>query len=272
VVQGSAGDVVAFKGIPFAAPPDGELRWKPPTPPARWSGVRSAMEFGPACMQPGDLRKSADCLYLNVWEPASAFEARRSSQRLPVMIWTFGGGFTLGSGDFDATPLARKGVIVVSFNYRVNTFGFLAHPQLSAESPQRVSGNYGLLDAIAALRWVRANIGAFGGDVNRVTLWGQSSGASVITALMISPAANGLFRQVILESPGAMRHWKSLPEAEQQGVSLGRDIIALRRAPAADIPLFRNLRRQGRPASVRAAHYGSDARWLPLERRGARGL
>jgi len=157
------------------------------------------------------------------------------------MIWTFGGGFTLGSGDIDGTALARKGVVVVSFNYRVGTFGFLAHPQLSAESPQRVSGNYGLLDAIAALRWVRDNIGAFGGDANRVTLWGQSSGASVITALMISPAANGLFQQVILESPGAMRHWKSLPEAEQQGVSLGRDIVALRRLSAADVPLIRNL-------------------------------
>ena len=239
-VQGSVGDVVAFKGIPFARPPVGALRWKAPRPPEQWREVRAAVDFAPACMQTGNLQKSEDCLYLNVWAPASALD-RRGARGLPVMMWTFGGSFTNGSGNIDGTALARKGVIVVSFNYRVGTFGFLAHPQLSAESPQRVSGNYGLLDAMAALRWVHNNIGQFGGDQNRVTLWGLSSGASVITALMVSPVANGLFHQVILESPGAMRHWKSLRVVEQQGLSVGRDISALRKLPASEIPLIQNL-------------------------------
>jgi carboxylesterase type B len=203
--------------------------------------VRPAMDFGPACMQTGDLRKSEDCLYLNVWAPGSALGGTSDARGLPVMVWTFGGSFTNGSGDIDGSALARKGVIVVSFNYRVSTFGFLAHPQLSAESAQRASGNYGLLDAVAALRWVGKNIHQFGGDSNRVTLWGVSAGASVITALMASPVTSGLFHQVILESPGAMRHWKSLRDAEEQGLSVGRDISALRRLPTSEIPLIQNL-------------------------------
>jgi para-nitrobenzyl esterase len=240
-VQGIPGPVVAFKGIPFAQPPVGNLRWKPPAPAVAWKDVRPATEFGPACLQTGDRRKSEDCLYLNVWAPASALERGKNFRALPVMIWTFGGSFTNGSGDIDGSALAGKGVIVVSFNYRVGTFGFLAHPQLSAESPQRASGNYGLMDAIAALRWVRENIRQFGGDPSRVTLWGVSAGASVITALMVSPVARGSFHQVILESPGAMRHWKSLREAEEQGLSVGRDVAALRKLPASEIPLIQNL-------------------------------
>jgi len=240
-VQGSSSsDEVVFKGIPFARPPAGELRWKAPLPPKAWDGVRPAVQFAPACMQVGEIEKSEDCLYLNVWVPASALSSRRD-RGLPVMVWTFGGSFTAGSGNIDGIALARKGVIVVSFNYRVGTFGFLAHPQLTAESPQHASGNYGLLDAIAALRWVRDNIDRFGGDRSRVTMWGVSSGASVITALMVSPLAEGLFQQVILESPGAMRHWKSLHDAEQQGISVGRDISELRKLTASEVPLIQNL-------------------------------
>ena len=146
-------------------------------------------------MQAGNVRKSEDCLFLNIWAPSDR------NQSHPVMVWSSGGSLTGGSGNIDGSALARKGVVVVSFNYRVSTFGFLAHPQLSAESPNSVSGNYGLLDAIAALRWVRDNIGQFGGDPRRVTFWGQSLGASVITSLMVSPLADGLFQQAILQSP-----------------------------------------------------------------------
>lgn len=240
-VKGTAGDIVVFKGIPFARPPLGDLRWRAPRSPEPWRDVRSATEFGPACMQARDRRKSEDCLYLNIWAPAAALAAGSGSRNLPVMVWTFGGSFTGGSGDIDGSALARRGVIVVSFNYRVGTFGFLAHPQLSAESPQRASGNYGLLDAVAALRWVQRNVGQFGGDPNRVTLWGTSAGASVITALMVSPTAKGLFRRVILQSPGAMRHWKTLAAAEAQGAALGPDIKVLRNLPADQVPLIQNL-------------------------------
>lgn len=240
-VQGTSGDVVVFTGIPFARPPVGELRWKAPRSAEPWRDVRPATEFGPACMQARDRRKSEDCLYLNIWAPASALAAGSGSRNLPVMVWTFGGSFTGGSGDIAGSALASRGVIVVSFNYRVGTFGFLAHPQLSAESPQRASGNYGLLDAVAALRWVQRNVSQFGGDPSRVTLWGNSAGASVITALMVSPTAKGLFQRVILQSPGAMRHWKTLPDAEAQGASLGQDIKALRSLPADQVPLIQNL-------------------------------
>ena len=233
-VSGLPGDVVVFKGIPFARPPVGDLRWKPPIPPEKWPGVKPATEFGPACMQAGNIRKSEDCLYLNIWAP-------RSAQNLPIMVWSHGGSLTAGSGNIDGTALARRGVIVVSFNYRVSTFGFMAHPQLTAESPNRVSGNYGLLDAMAALRWVRDNIGRFGGDPGRVTLWGQSAGGSVVTALMVSPLSNGLFQRVIIQSPGAMRHLNTLRVAEQQGLAIGADVAALRRLPADQIPLLQNL-------------------------------
>jgi carboxylesterase type B len=248
-VQGVSGHVLTFKGIPFARPPIAELRWKPPAPVEKWTGVRPAADFGPACMQTGNRRKSEDCLYLNVWAPASGRDRTSDSRLLPVMVWTFGGSFTNGSGDIDGSALARKGVIVVSFNYRVGTFGFLAHPQLSAESPHRTSGNYGLLDAVAALHWVHDNIREFGGDPNRVTLWGVSAGASVITALMVSPHASGLFQQVILESPGAMRHWKSLRDAEAQGLSVGPDLSALRKLSTNEVPLIQNL---GGGADLRA--------------------
>ena len=229
-----------FRGIPFAAPPTGQLRWKAPQPPLPWEGVRSAAAFGPRCMQTGTGLMSEDCLFVNVWTPADP-DANRGHSKLPVLVWVYGGSFTGGSGNIAPEALARTGVIVVSFNYRVSTFGFIAHPQLSAESSAGVSGNYGLFDAMAALRWVRDNIDAFGGDPKSVTLFGQSAGASVITLLQISPLAKGLYQKVILESPGSMRHMKNLEQSEALGLSLGSDIAALRSLPANQVPLIQNL-------------------------------
>ena len=237
-VSGIAGDVVSFQGIPYAAPPVGELRWRAPAPVAPWDGVLEATGFGPACMQRGDIEMDEDCLFINVWAPAEALE---SDESLPVLVWTFGGSFHSGSGNIDGAALASKGAIVVSMNYRVSTMGFLAHPGLSAESLSQTSGNYGLLDVIQALRWTKTNIAAFGGDPERVTIWGLSSGASLITALMVSPLATDLFDQAILQSPGAMRSWNALETAEQQGLALGEDIAALRALPASEIEHLRNV-------------------------------
>ena len=205
-VQGSmapGSTVRAFKGIPFAAPPVGDRRWRPPQPAPAWEGVRKATAFGPRCMQGrifDDMifrdEPSEDCLYLNVWSPASAV-------RLPVMVWIYGGGFQAGSASEprqDGERLAHKGVVVVSFNYRLGVFGFLAHPELTSESRRNASGNYGLMDMIAALEWVRANIAAFGGDPHNVTIFGESAGAFAVSALMASPAARGLFHKAIGES------------------------------------------------------------------------
>lgn len=195
-----------FKGIRYARPPTGALRWRPPQPPQGWSGVRQATEFGPACPQPpsppGSLyldvpaRMSEDCLFLNVWAPLEA-------RRLPVMVWVHGGALRVGhtaSGLYDGSALARHGVIVVTVGYRLGVLGYLAHPDLSAESDHGISGNYGLLDQIEALRWVRDNIAAFGGDPDNVTLFGESAGALSIIGLMMSPPAAGLFHKVILHS------------------------------------------------------------------------
>jgi len=208
--------VTAYLGIPYAAPPVGELRWKPPQPPLRWDGVRKADTFGTSCMQnqagsrlpwteefmtQGPIGE--DCLFLNVWTAARAPNAR-----VPVMFWIYGGGFNEGSSSvavYDGTELAKKGVIVVSVNYRVGPLGFLTHPELTKESEHRSSGNYGLLDQIAALRWVRSNIAAFGGDPNQVTIFGQSAGALSVASLMRSPLATGLFVRAIAQSgPGLL--------------------------------------------------------------------
>ncbi len=209
-VEGVTTDgVTSFKGIPFAAPPVGNLRWRAPQPVRPWSGIKKADHFGPSCMQdPKTLKQhglplgtSEDCLYLNVWTAA-----RSARERLPVMVWIYGGGFVGGTANdpvYDGTHLARKGVILVSVAYRVGALGFLADPELSAESPHHVSGNYGLRDMIAALEWVRANIRRFGGDPSRVTIFGQSAGGIAVSILAVSPAAKGLFQRAISESGGS---------------------------------------------------------------------
>lgn len=207
LLQGVPGDdpiVTVFRGIPYAAAPVGELRWKAPQPPASWDGVRLADSFGDMCPQPapsGSNRTrpmSEDCLTLNIWTAAaSADEAR------PVYVWIYGGGFSGGSGSnpaFDGEYLARKGLVVVTFNYRLGALGFLATPELSAESGHEASGNYGLLDDIAVLQWVRDNIAAFGGDPGRVTIGGQSAGGGSVGFLSMSPLAKGLFANAIVES------------------------------------------------------------------------
>jgi para-nitrobenzyl esterase len=212
-----AGGVTAFLGVPYAAPPVGDLRWRPPQPAKPWTGVRKADQFGASCMQneagsrlpwteefmtQGPI--SEDCLFLNVWTAAP-----RANAKLPVMFWIYGGGFNEGSGQvavYDGTALAKKGVIVVSVNYRVGPLGFFVHPELSQESEHHVSGNYGILDQIAALQWVHRNIAAFGGDPDRVTIFGQSAGALSVATLMKSPLAKGLFARAIAESgPGLLR-------------------------------------------------------------------
>jgi para-nitrobenzyl esterase len=202
-----AGDVRVFRGIPYAAPPVGERRWRPPSDPAPWQGVRPANRFGASCWQvtgddgsiysKGITDPSEDCLYLNVFTPAGA------DRPLPVMVWFHGGGNTAGTGSsaiFDGSTLARLGAVVVTINYRLGAFGFLAHPALTDESPERSSGNYGLLDQIAALRWVRDAIAGFGGDPGRVTIFGQSAGSWDVCALMTSPLSAGLFHRAIGQS------------------------------------------------------------------------
>ncbi len=240
-VQGAAlpvrrGKVVnVFKGIPYAAPPVGPLRWRPPQPVHAWPGVRPALQFGPDGPQAANplLRgpsQSEDCLYLNIWAPDGA-----APGSLPVLVWFHGGGFVGGSGSdlrSDGALLAHRNLVVVSFNYRTGLFGFLAHPALSAESPDQVSGNYGLLDQVAALQWVQRNIAAFGGDPKRVTAFGVSAGSASISLLLASPRGQGLFQQAILHSPGAARPLATLADAQQAGTSLGDDIEALRALPA----------------------------------------
>ncbi|HVS63467.1 MAG TPA: carboxylesterase family protein [Thermoanaerobaculia bacterium] len=200
-------EVAVYRGIPYAAPPIGELRWKPPQPVGRWDGVMTANSFGPACMQTPypegsfyaspPVETSEDCLTLNVWTGAAPNEAR------PVMVWIHGGALTRGSGAnavYDGTNLAKKGVVVVTLNYRLGPFGYLAHPELSAESEHGSSGNYGILDQIAALRWVRDNIASFGGDPDNVTIFGESAGSWSVNYLVATPLARGLFHRAIGQS------------------------------------------------------------------------
>lgn len=210
VLEGkSDGPVNAFLGIPYAAPPVGDLRWKPPMPAAKWSGVLKAADFGRHCMQGkvyGDMNfrdagGSEDCLTLNMWVPA-----KPSGAKLPVMVWIYGGGFVAGTTSEarqDGTHLAQQGVIVVSMNYRLGIFGFFVHPELAKESGHNSAGNYGLLDQTAALRWVHDNIAAFGGDPGNVTIFGESAGSFSVSAQMASPLAKGLFQKAIGESGGA---------------------------------------------------------------------
>jgi para-nitrobenzyl esterase len=241
------GGLTVYKGVPFAAPPVGDFRWRPPQPPQPWVGGRRADAFAPACMQtgvsmPGETPPavSEDCLYLNVWTPADGKDAR-----LPVLVWIYGGGFSNGSTSMPlywGDRLARKGVVVVTIAYRVGPFGFLAHPALTRESPQRSSGNYGLMDQVAALQWVQRNIAAFGGDAKRVTIAGQSAGSMSVNILMASPAARGLFQRAIGQSGGFLEPVQLAPRfvlahAERDGeayaASLGASSIAAMRALSA---------------------------------------
>jgi carboxylesterase type B len=237
-VAGDGWDILAFKGIPYAAPPVGELRWKPPAPPASWEGVRTTTKFGADCMQkPGSSTRassiSEDCLTLNIWAPANS-----AQNKLPVMVFVYGGSFINGSGSrplYDGEALARKDVALVTFNYRTGVFGFLAHRLLTQESSHNSSGNYGLMDIVAALNWVKENIAGFGGDPGRVTIFGESSGASAISLLLTSPLTEGLFERAILESPGAMRPISNLEVAEKAGEVIGNDLERMRSLSASEV-------------------------------------
>jgi para-nitrobenzyl esterase len=243
----SASGLSIYKGVPFAAPPLGDLRWRPPVHVAPWNGTRKADAFAPACMQvgvsmPGETPPavSEDCLYLNIWTPA-----KNAHQHLPVIVWIYGGGYVNGSASMPlywGDQLAQKGVIVVTIAYRLGMLGFLAHPELTRESPHQSSGNYGLMDQIAALEWVQRNIAAFGGDPKNVTIAGQSSGAISVSILMASPLAKGLFQRAIGESGGLFEPVQLAPkfllanaerDGEKYAASLGATSLQqLRLLPA----------------------------------------
>jgi para-nitrobenzyl esterase len=230
-VQGAvAGGVASWKGIPFAAPPVGDLRWRAPQPPAPWSGVREATAYGNDCMQlpfPSDAAPlgtppAEDCLYVNVWRPARA----RASARLPVIVWIYGGGFVNGGSSpptYAGAALAKQGVVLVSFNYRLGRFGFFAHPQLTQRADGEALGNYGYMDQLAALRWVKRNVAAFGGDASNVTIVGESAGGMSVNALLTSPLAQGLFAKAVVLSGGdGTTDDPGLAAVEQAGVNFAR--------------------------------------------------
>ncbi|HLJ70857.1 MAG TPA: carboxylesterase family protein [Roseiarcus sp.] len=280
----NAAGVRCFKGVPYAAPPVGPLRWRPPAPVTAWRGIRRTDRFGPNSLQgivfddidPRPAGVSEDCLYLNVWSGAVG-----SGDLLPVMVWIHGGGFVVGSGSeprYDGSNLAARGIVVVTLNHRLNALGFLAHPDLSAESPHRGSGNYGMLDLVAALGWVKRNIAAFGGDPKRVTIAGESAGSMAVSGLMASPLAKGLFARAIGESGGMFASpghpILSLAEAEEAGRAFARklgaaSLEALRAAPAEDIlaaapglgfrPIIDGYFLPRPPAQIFAAGEQSDA-------------
>jgi para-nitrobenzyl esterase len=261
-VRGTAsadGRIEIYKGIPFAGAPVGDLRWKPPQPPAPWQGVRDATAFGAQCVQGpifGDITfpgpASEDCLTLNIWTPAAAGR----TERLPVMVWIHGGGFQAGAGPeprHEGEAFARKGIVLVTINYRLGVFGFLAHPELTRESGRNASGNYGLLDQIAALRWVKENVAAFGGDPGNVTIFGESAGSFAVSALMASPVAAGFFHKAIGESgayftAGGALALMPLPASEQHGVkfatALGAGSLAALRGKSSDDVLQAALKTQ----------------------------
>ena len=241
-IPGSDPDVRVYKGVPFAAPPVGDLRWRAPKPAADWSGVRKADQFSATCMQVpypgGSLYYSApqpvseDCLYLNIWTAAKA-----PSDKRPVMVWIHGGAFTRGSGStpvYDGENLAKKGVVVVTVNYRLGIFGFFAHPELTQESEHRSSGDYGILDEIAALQWVQKNIAAFGGDPRSVTIFGESAGSWAVNVLVASPLTKGLFQRAIGESGANFNKMTNLADLEKTGARAG-SIQELRAKSAEDV-------------------------------------
>lgn len=239
-IPGWGWGVREYLGIPFAAPPVGNLRWKEPQPVIPWQGVREADRFSASCMQRpfspnrgawngvddgrtrGLIRTSEDCLYLNVWTPAAS-----NNEKLPVMVWIYGGGGVSGSSAeafFDGNTMAKKGVVVVSMNYRVNIFGWFAHPELTRESPHHVSGNYGSLDQLAALKWIRNNIAQFGGDPDKVTIFGESGGSRSVNWLAASPLLKGYARAAIAESHTTFGQMRSLAEGEADGVALAKAV------------------------------------------------
>src|ERR1700733_14664671 len=250
-VPGKDPSVTVFRGVPYAAPPIGSLRWRAPQPVHAWAGIRHAGSFGNICVQnplkPGSFYQvefyespepmSEDCLYLNVWTAASS-----ASEKRPVMVWLHGGGFVEGSGSlpsFNGESLATQGVVIVTINYRLGVFGFLSHPELSQESPFHASGNYGMLDQLQALKWVKANIQNFGGDPDNVTIFGQSAGATSVLNLCASPLAKGYFRRAIVQS-GGFSQASDRKTQEAAGVSFARrmgatSIAELRAKPAAEV-------------------------------------
>jgi len=247
LVQGAVENGLAvYRGIPFAAPPVGDLRWKAPQPVVKWKDVKETTKFAAPCMQGGGGGRgptpSEDCLYLNLWSPAKS-----PSDRIPVFVWIYGGGFSGGStAQFNGEKLAQKGVVLVTIAYRVGPMGFFAHPELSAETKNHVSGNYGLLDMIGALQWVQKNIAAFGGDPKRVSIFGESAGGMAVSMLCGSPLAKGLFRGAISQSGGSLgpprpdwtfpgENMKRLADAERAGVA------TLKAAGAASIAEARKL-------------------------------
>ncbi|MHA8100041.1 carboxylesterase/lipase family protein [Aquirufa aurantiipilula] len=227
--------IVSFKGIPFAQAPVGDLRWKAPQEPKSWNGVLQAKQFGPKAVQTpifGDMGfrsngMSEDCLYLNVWTPKV-----ESGAKLPVLVYFYGGGFMAGDGSeprYDGESMAKKGVVSVTINYRLNLFGFFSHPELTKESPNKASGNYGYMDMVAALKWVKANIAQFGGDPNHVTIAGESAGSIAVSAQMASPLAKGLFQGAIGESGGWLSNTlapMSLQDSEKFGADWAKKIGA----------------------------------------------
>jgi para-nitrobenzyl esterase len=282
LVSGVVNDAItSYKGIQYAAAPVGEWRWKPPQPVKPWQGVKAANAFGPTCMQtpypPSSIYlqpeqpRSEDCLFLNVWTGG------KSGDKRPVMVWIYGGAFTRGASSlpgYDGTALAKKGVVLVTFNYRVGALGFLAHPELTAESSQHTSGNYAILDMIAALQWVHRNIAAFGGDPSRTTIFGESAGSWAVNVLEATPLAKGLFQRAIGESGGQFIRHTALKTAEEAGVRFAKtlnadSLAALRAVPAdriasAQIGANVTLDRFVLPDDVRAIFEGGRHNAVPV--------
>ena len=246
-------DVRVYKGIPFAAPPVGDLRWKAPQPVAHWDGVKKADTFSATCTQGAGRggNTGEDCLYLNVWTGAA-----KPAEKRPVMVWIYGGGYTSGSGSqamYDGEALAKKGAVIVTFNYRLGALGFFSYPELTTESDRRGAGNFGVMDSVAALQWVQKNIAAFGGDPKNVTIFGESAGSGMVANLMAIPSTKGLFERAIGESSAwstiQVAKLQTLAEAEEAGTKAAermgaKSLAELRAKPAADI-----LRGGGRGAS-----------------------
>ncbi|MEA1672411.1 carboxylesterase/lipase family protein [Nitrospirillum sp. BR 11163] len=271
----TVGDLDVFKGIPYAQPPVGPLRWRPPAELPAWAGVRPAREYGAACVQPaprpGSLyadppaKMAEDCLTLNVWAP-------RGAKKVPVLVWIHGGALVGGASSkslYDGAKLAAQGVVVVSINYRLGVLGYLAHPALSAELPDGVSGNYGLLDQIASLRWVRRNIGAFGGDAGNVTIAGESAGGLSVMYLMAAPPARGLFHKAIAQSAYMIStpELKAPRHGEQAAEAIGAHVATA--LGAADIAALRAMEAEALTTAAAKAGYAPfgtiDGRTLPRQ-------